>query len=604
MNVIRLNGNEVLGMSNYSQVWDLESIFKGGSESSFLLKEIQELKRVLPLLKERIEAISTPISLPEWEEVLDQLQRVKGKLIEIESFINCLISQDVKDEKAKLLLGSVTQLGAGYEAAKNVLERKAAELSDQDWKDLHQSDNVKEISFVLDEMRRKTVDKLSLDQEELIEDLSIDGYHAWWEMYNTIVGQMQVPFEEQGKTKFLSMGQLSNKLQSPDRMIRQQAFEKWEGAWQSQAGLCSSILNHLSGYRLQVYKHRNWKSVLKEPLEQNRMQEQTLRTMWKVIEDEKHRLIPYFERKSKLLGLSKLTWYDVYAPLSDSVETMSYDEAAAFIIDQFNRFDPNMAAFAQMAFEKRWIEAEDRPGKRPGGFMTSFPISRESRIFMTFSGTPQCISTLAHELGHAYHTYVMRDLPIFTQQYAMNVAESASTFAEMIVRDAAIKKAVSTEEKMNLLADKIESTVAFLMDIHTRFLFETRFYEARKEGPISTNQLCQLMVEAQKEGFSNMLSQVHPFFWASKLHFYATDVPFYNFPYTFGYVFSTGIYMKALQEASTFAQKYVNLLRDTSRMTVEDLAMSHLDIDLGKEHFWKSTIDLLMEDVEEFLSLT
>jgi oligoendopeptidase F len=190
------------------------------------------------------------------------------------------------------------------------------------------------------------------------------------------------------------------------------------------------------------------------------------------------------------------------------------------------------------------------------------------------------------------------------RNYAMNVAETASTFAEMIVADASVKKAKSGEERLALLEDKVQRSVALLMNIHGRFLFETSFYEERKKGIVSTEKINQLMEAAQKEAYCDALGEYHPHFWASKLHFYITGVPFYNFPYTFGYLFSLGIYAKALEEGTAFEEKYIALLKDTGSMQVEDLAMKHLGVDLTKEDFWQKAVQLTVQDVEEFLEAT
>jgi oligoendopeptidase F len=223
---------------------------------------------------------------------------------------------------------------------------------------------------------------------------------------------------------------------------------------------------------------------------------------------------------------------------------------------------------------------------------------------MTYSGTPSNVSTLAHELGHAFHSYAMRDIHPLNRSYAMNVAETASTFAEMVVADAAVKEAASEEEKLVLLEDKIQRSVALLMNIHARYLFETRFYDERKQGYVSAERLNELMVDAQKEAYGDALSDYNPTFWASKLHFYITGVPFYNFPYTFGYLFSLGIYANALKEPEGFEEKYIALLKDTGSMKVEDLAEKHLGVDLKTRDFWEEAVNACMEDVEEFMRLT
>jgi pepF/M3 family oligoendopeptidase len=334
------------------------------------------------------------------------------------------------------------------------------------------------------------------------------------------------------------------------------------------------------------------------------MEKETLNVMWETITQNKPDFVDYMNRKAELLGEERLDMVDIGAPLSENVEEVSYDEAADMIIEQFNSFSPKMAEFTKMAFEDRWIEAESRAGKRPGGFCTTFPLKEQSRIFMTYDGTASNVATLAHELGHAYHQYVMNDLPPMSQRYAMNVAETASTFAEMIVADATVKSAQTDEAKIQLLDDKLNRSIAFFMNIHARFLFETRFYEERKKGLVSVHRLNELMLEAQKEAYCDSLGTYSPHFWASKLHFHITGVPFYNFPYTFGYLFSMGIYAQAAKEGTGFEEKYIALLRDTGRMKVEDLAKKHLNVDLTKPDFWQDAIDLIKEDLKTFMELT
>lgn len=336
----------------------------------------------------------------------------------------------------------------------------------------------------------------------------------------------------------------------------------------------------------------------------NRMNEQTLGVMWKVIEANKQPFVEYLRRKAQILGVERLSWHDVDAPLGGEQNSYSFEAAAQLIVEQFALFSQDLADFTTSAFKQSWIEAEDRPGKRPGGFCTSFPVSKQTRIFMTYAGTASNVSTLAHELGHAYHQHVMNDLPVLTQDYAMNVAETASTFAELIVADATVQAAKTDEERITLLEDKIQRSVAFFMNIHARFLFENEFYRKRQEGLVSVKQLNELMVQAQKEAYCDELAEYHPHFWAAKLHFYLTDVPFYNFPYTFGYLFSAGLYAQSIEEGHGFAEKYVALLRDTGIMTVEQLAVKHLGIDLTKPDFWQAAINKTLEDVTLFLQLT
>jgi oligoendopeptidase F len=592
--------------TTFSAVWDLEAFFEGGSNSPQFQEHVKDTKQKLEAFEGDVKSWSGK-SVQENADILhhllDQFQVIIKALRQEGAFVSCLQAQNTSDKKAAELQSQVTGLSAAFQSILTLFDEKLVSFSNEEWTAILTDDRISILSFVLTERRDRAKEKLSKEEEMLINSLGVDGYHSWGQMYDLIVGTIQIQVEEGSETKQLSVGQAANKFSSSDRQLRQQVFTGWEQAWADKSEILAKTLNHLAGFRLNVYKKRGWEDVLKEPLDMNRMSKKTLDTMWEVISDNKQPLVQYLNQKAKLLGLEKLSWYDLDAPLGNSETKLSYQEGAEFILEHFAQFGEEKAKFAQMAFEDQWIEAEDRPGKRPGGFHTYFPESAQSRIFMTYSGTPSNISTLAHELGHGFHTYAMRDLHPLNRNYAMNVAETASTFAEMILADASVKNASTKEEKIALLEEKVQRSVALLMNIHARFLFETRFYEARKSGMVSAEKLNELMLQAQKDAYGDGLEEYHPLFWASKLHFFITGVPFYNFPYTFGYLFSLGIYSKALEEGKGYEEKYIALLKDTASMTVEELALKHLNIDLTERKFWEDAVRLCIKDVEDFLEL-
>ena len=597
-----------MAASAYYNVWNLDVFFKGGSSSPAFAEHLKSTEKQIGEFNYKIHNWIPANTLADCESLLDILnafEAVTKKIREAGAYVSCLQAQNTADKKASEHRSVVTNLSALFQSALTVFDQKLTTIDDAVWGEILITAPLNELSFVLAERRKAALEKLSQEEESLINSLAVDGYHGWGQFYDLVVGKMKIPFQENGKQQQLSVGQAANKFSSSDREIRKQIFVNWEKSWKEQEDYLSKVLNHLAGFRLNVYKQRGWdKEVLKEPLAVNRMEKETLDAMWQVIAKNKEPFVKFLKRKAELLGLEKLNWYDLDAPIGEAQSKLSYQEGAAFIIDQFARFGKEMSSFAQMAFENQWIEAEDRPGKSPGGFHTYFPQSKQSRIFMTYSGTPSNVSTLAHELGHGFHTYAMRDLHLLNRNYAMNVAETASTFAEMIVSYASLKNAKSEEEKIALLEDKIQRSVALLMNIHARFLFETRFYEMRKTGTVSTEELNRLMEDAQKEAYGDALGEYHPLFWASKLHFYITSVPFYNFPYTFGYLFSLGIYAQALKEGNGYEEKYIALLKDTASMKVEELALKHLNVDLTKPGFWEQAVQLCIDDVEEFLLLT
>lgn len=589
--------------------WNLENIFPGGSESPQFAAYLTALTAEIADLKGQVEALSPLAQTPQWEQAISQIQNVMVQLRQASAFISCLTAQNVNDMKAKLLSGRVREIGAELSTVLTAFDERLKRFPEGQWQEFLRQPQFNDLAFALNERRLRANNRLDADRENLANDLAIDGYHAWSDLYYTIVGRINIDVEVDGAKKAVSPGQAANLLAHKDRSVRQQVFAKYEQAWADNAELLSNCLNHIAGFRLNLYRHRKWDDVLQEPLEINRMSPKTLEAMWDTITKGKGKIVQYFKRKAELLGVDQLAWYDQDAPLTlsaapqaEAQASMDYDQGAEFIVTQFASFDPYLAQFAASALENRWVEAEDRPGKRAGGFCTSFPESRQSRIFMTYSGTLSNVATLAHELGHAYHQHVMDGLPQLNQRYAMNVAETASTFAELLVADAAIKTAASPQQRLILLDDKIGRTVAFFMNIHARFLFETRFYERRKQGLVSVDELNELMLNAQKEAYLDSLAQYHPYFWASKLHFYITGTPFYNFPYTFGYLFSLGIYARAQAEGPAFADKYRALLRDTGRMQVEDLARKHLGVDLTRPDFWQDAVNLALADVDRFLA--
>jgi len=593
--------------SNLSLTWNLESIFPGGSSSKEFATFLQTLEIDIKQVQQQIKKAIAPTDIEgtkAFDAFITELASCYERISEASSFVSCLGAQDQQDKKAVQISGNVTNLQAQLMSVDAEFEHLLRSTDDGTWKAWMEREDVRELSFVLSESRDRAREKLSPELESLALDLAVDGYHGWGDFYDTIVSHVQIPFEEDGTTVMLSAGQASNKLHDPNRETREIMLTKWEDTWTDAEDYCADTLNHLAGFRLKLYERRGWDGILKEPLEINRMSQQTLDAMWNVIIANKAIFVKYLNRKAAVLGVDKLSWADVEAPIGTISSKITYQEAAENIVKQFRTFSPKLAEFTEMAFDNEWIEAEDRSGKRPGGFCTSLSVSKETRIFMTFGGTASNVSTLAHELGHGYHQHLMKDLHMLNQNYAMNVAETASTFAEMIVADALVKAATDPQEKLALLEEKIQNSIAFFMNIHSRFLFETRFYDKRKNGLVSAQELSELMEEAQEEAFCGALSSYHPHFWASKLHFYITGVPFYNFPYTFGYMFSTGLYVRAQQEGATFADKYDRLLQDTGVMTVEDLAAKHLDVDLTGPDFWQSAMDLCVADVKEFMELT
>jgi len=596
----------------YIDTWDLESIFPGGTKSEDLQKKLLEVKQNIVEYESALanwEYDGNQGSIDRLKNLLNMQEVIEKGIGQAGAFVRMSLDAYMDDEYGNVVFGQVIDLASEMRKLSNVFMKKLVAITDTDWQAILQDADLSEVAFVLSETRDKGNRLLSEAEETLIAELDKDGLGAWSNLYDTTVSIMTIPFtDKNGKTTDLSVGQAMNRMYAdPDPEVRQQLFENWEAAWEKYAPVFAHNLNHLAGYRLTLQKAHGRKHHLEEPLEYNRMSQETLDAMWSAVANNKQPFVKYLAQKAKVLDMEQLGWQDVDAPVTvGNAETtkFSYDEACDFVIEHFASFGQKLTAFTKHALNNRWVEAEDRPNKSPGGYCTSLPEFEESRIFMTFTGSMSDVSTLAHELGHAFHSYVMKDLPQLNRHYAMNVAETASTFAETIIDNAAIKGAKSNEEKVSLLTAKLEIATAMFLNIHARFLFEDAFYTERKKGIVATSRLNELMENAQKEAYDNSLATYHPHFWCSKLHFFIDRVPFYNFPYTFGYLFSLGVYAQYLKQPEGFEEKYIALLRDTGSMKVEDLAKKHLNVDLTKEEFWAAGIQLVAKDVEEFIRLT
>lgn len=589
--------------------WDLDSIFPGGSGSG----EYAEFRRQIAADLDAAEAAAAelPKSWSEaacgaWRTFVLTIQDIAARLDTAGSFAGCLVAQNMDDDEAHRIEGDIDVLHSRWLNLRSSLEAFALALSDDEWTEFLDDDRFGDIAFYLSEVRDRARQKMAPELEKLAQDLAVNGYHAWNRLYDKMAGDLRVDFEIDGKSERISLGQLAMYMSNADRSIRRQALEKLEGAWETQANLAAMALNAQGGFRLSLYKNRGWESFLQEPLTLGRLQQGTLDAMWAAVADGVPKLMPFVEAKKQLLGIDKFCWFDQTAPVGAVDKKYTFAEAGEFVVRQLADFSPEMAEFTQMAVAKQWVEAENRGGKGAGAFCTDFPTHQMTRVFMTWGGEYDHLMTLAHELGHAYHAWVLRESPYLATHYPMNLAETASTFNELRVTDAALAVAEAEPEKLMLLNQKLSEAVVMFCNLRARFIFDCSFYTERKNGMVPRARLDELMVAAQREAFGGILADpegYHPLFWASKLHFYITGYPFYNFPYVFGFLFANGVYDRAQKEGESFAVRYRDLLRDTGRMKTEELAKRHLDVDLTDRAFWDDAVSRIVGDVDPFVRL-
>ena len=592
--------------------WKLDTFFPAPATPEFR-ETLDRFKAALAQLANDSDALppfsSEAQAKSRWEQFLASYERIEATVNDLQSFVSCWAAGDAENKLYRQLEAELSAVSPFRERIATNVDYALKDLAEPAFEQVvSASASLTKIRYFLVNRRAQAALRLPREQEFLAADLAVDGLQAWGRLYDRLCGALKVQVVEKGKPVLKSPGQVQ--FDSPQRSVRENNFHAAAAAWESIQDSCADAINHIAGTRLTIYKRLGLPDHLVAPLKHNHMSRETLDVMWRTITERKPILKEYLAKKAHLLGMGRLAWFDQAAPMptipgSTIEDDISYDQACQWIIEAFEKFSPELGRFAQNALENHWIEAENRSGKRQGGFCTSFPTAKQSRIFMTYTNSADSMSTLAHELGHAYHSWVLRDEPVFLADYPMNLAETASTFAEAVLAEQRLQRAKTDYERLTLLDASLGDAVAYLMNIHARFLFENAFHLERAKGEVPAERLSAMMDAAQKEAYLDALAPDgwNPRFWVSKLHFYITGLPFYNFPYTFGYLLSMGVYAVGREAGPSFPEQYRRLLIATGCRDAEEAVQETLGFDLRKPDFWEKSLNLIAERVSQFTTL-
>ena len=398
------------------------------------------------------------------------------------------------------------------------------------------------------------------------------------------------------------MSVIRNLAYDADRDIRHRAYEAELAGWQRAALPLASALNSIKNEVNVLARRRNWESPLETSLFASSIDRQTLDAMLAAARASFPDFRRYLHAKARALGLSRLTWYDLFAPVGTNNRVWQFDDAKSFIIDQFGTYSSRLSDFAARAFRERWIDAEPRPGKRDGAYCTSLR-GDESRVFANFKPVFSGVSTLAHELGHGYHNLNLARRTALQRSNPITLAETASIFCETIILEAALQKADRLEQ-IAILEESLQGSCQVVVDITSRFLFEQGLFAKRQQRELSIDELNNLMLDAQRDTYGDGLDEkvLHPYMWAVKSHYYSAGRSYYNYPYMFGLLFSLGLYARYQQDPKTFKQGYDDLLSSTGMADAATLA-ARFGIDLRTEAFWTASLDIVRRDIDRFDAL-
>ena len=543
-----------------------------------------------------------------WVALLTELEQAELRARHLESYLECLGSADVRDEAVQRDTAAYATLAAELEKAMLVARARLSEASDAEFAQLVGDEALLPVRYRLGRMREQARHSMPLEHEALAADLNITGMSAWGRLYDQLSGTLTFELEVPDRpTERHPVCMVQSLLGDRDPTLRKAALVGANRAWEKEAGTVGACLNAISGTRLMLYRRRGIEHFLAPALFDAAIEPGTLSAMWSAVRQRQDLGRRYLRLKARLIGRARLGFQDLEAPLPESKALpIPWPEAEERVLNAFREFYPALHEFARHALDAHWVDWQPREGKRPGGFCSTSPLIDQSRIFMTYVGSRGDVTTLAHELGHAFHGWLLRGTRRWARVYPMTLAETASTFAEQVVSDALLDAPdASTAERRVLLDLRLSDAATYLLNLPMRFDFEHALYQERQQGELPLSRLRELMLDAQRNNYGDALDpdELNPWFWASKLHFYITDLSFYNFPYVFGFLFSRGIFARAKAEGPGFLRRYESLLRLSGSDTVENVARDAVGVELGTPDFWHTCLDHVQRDLERFEAL-
>lgn len=626
--------------------WDLDSIYLDINSEKYKsdLAKLTEGIKTLKALNDQVEKPDqkNQLNIQNWIADFFKADDILGPLANtLAAYSYSIYSVDTTSKSLLDNLNQVESLTDQYEIQLNRFSHTVAKnrgILSEFYVNFPQ---YRKYEFSINEMLEDDIHTLSPELEGIIAKLQQTGGRAWDRLHEQLISNLKDP--ETGKL----FNELRNDAYSPDARLRKESWQKEIALLKQNEIAFAASLNNLKGETLSLLEERSWNCAIDRALSSSRMKKETLDALIAAIEESLPQWRKYLKAKAEYLKNHNATastncdkekglaFYDLFAPLDGNTtsdgntntagqtetgcntatpsatnnraaseesllsKNWTFEEARDYIVKEFTSFSPVMGDFAKNAFDKNWIDARVHPGKVGGAYCQDFYVQKESRVLSNFTGAFSDIITLAHELGHAFHFFCIKDKDYRNANYPMTLAETASTFAETIVKQDILKTA-SKEDRIKILELDLQDTCQVLVDILCRFYFERSVFEERQNGELTSEDFCRLMGDAQERSYGDGLSaQRHEYMWAVKSHYYSVDLDFYNFPYAFGQLFAAGLYSRYKKEGKAFVDIYCNLLSDTGSMSCEDLCFK-AGFDITKKDFWKSGIDFYINEIEQF----
>ena len=531
------------------------------------------------------------------KSVIKKLEEINTTIFRLFTYIELNQAINTTDEKTTYYSNNLSAKLSDYAKTFTIIDKFLGSITC----DITQDEYLKQYEFFFKNKKEALKHVLPEDIEEVIAKMKLSSSNAWEFMFNFLTSKASIEFRGEEKT----LSEIRNLAYSEDAQTRKEAFYSELKLYDSIKDSIAFSLNNIKQEVNTTSKMRGFESALAESLENSRLKRETLDALWSSIDDYLPHFRKYFKHKAKLLGYEGgLKFYDLFASIGESNRTFTVEEAQEFLLKHFATFSDDMVQMVKGAFDNNYVDYFPRKGKVGGAFCSNLPYIKQSRVMMNFDGSLSSVLTLAHELGHAYHgLHVENHLPL-NWDYPMPVAETASIFNENLIMSAALNEA-SEEEKITLMESQISDCAQITVDIYSRFLFEKEVFDRKLDHFMMSEELEEIMRNAQEKTYGDGLDPetYHPFMWACKPHYYSAGFSFYNYPYSFGGLFSRGLYAIYKENPEGFVEKYQELLHATTINTCEDVAKV-MNIDLTKKDFWLKSLESIIEEIDEFIELT
>ncbi len=583
-----------------STKWDLSKIYE-----SFESEKYQNDQKKLDEYIEKINDVASNFSHENDVKALEEylgLEEEITKLFEtLSQFSSLQTSTNVNDTKAeeelnKLLAKYQKLVAPSVKYAKFIKKVNVNDVCEK-------SAFLKDYKWNLTNDKKASKHNLS-DKEELImaKYNQISG-DAWSTLQSKLTSNLKIKVK--GFDKTMPLAEVRNLAYSNDKTVRKNCYDAEIKSYKEVEDSVAMALNNIKRQANIESELRGYKSVIDMTCEKGHMKRKTLDALISAIEEELPTLRKYFKLKAKALGHKKgLPFYDLFAPMGSLTKTYTIEEAQECILDVYGSFSSEMKASAKRAFDNNWIDYLPSDGKVGGAFCSYTPTLHEARVLTNFTGSLSDVQTLAHELGHAYHGYVMSYNKPLSWSHPMQLAETASTFAQILMTKKMLDDFKDPNDKLTLIEYSLCEDTQVVVDILCRYLFETKVVNTPISTSLSANDMKEMMLKSQDESYGDGLDPKykHPYMWLCKGHYYSAGLNFYNWPYAFGMLYARGLYAKYLENKEEFVKNYDEMLRNTCKMDVEDVAKT-MGIDITKKSFWLTSIKQIEDDICEFEEL-